>query len=254
MLTLIVPTYNEGENVSILTEAVIVAMEKVEEGGFEILFIDDSTDSTVETLAWLSSKHSFVRFVHRDHSRGLGSAIVRGFQEAKGDVLAVIDGDLQHPPRILPLMLDLMTEGYDLVIPSRFIPGGGDGGLSLPRKVVSLTARYMAKILLRRVRYISDPTGGYFMLKRHVIDGIDFDAGSWKILIEVLVKGQYTRVAELPYSFQARELGASKLTASAQMDYLRHLKTLFFSRESCSNFFSREIISLKAAEIDRILL
>lgn len=254
MLTLIVPTYNEGKNVSILTEAVLLAMGKVEEGSFEILFIDDSTDSTPEILEGLSREHSVVRFLHREEERGLGSAIVRGFQEARGDVLAVMDGDLQHPPNLMPLMLSLIGEGYDLVLPSRFIPGGEDGGLSLFRKIVSLTARYMAKVLLRRVRSISDPTGGCFMMKRDVIRGINFDARSWKILIEVLVKGQYARVVELPYHFHARELGVSKLSATAQIDYVRHLKTLFFSMESSSRCLCDGSTPFAKVQIDRVLL
>ncbi|MHB1756697.1 MAG: polyprenol monophosphomannose synthase [Leptospirillum sp.] len=253
MLTLIVPTYNEGENVSILTEAVLQIMEKGAVKEYEILFIDDSTDKTPEILCGLSLEHSVVRYIHRDRERGLGSAITQGFKEARGDVLAVIDGDLQHPPQLLPLMLSLTTKGYDLVIPSRFIAGGGDGGLSLPRKIVSLVARYMAKILFRRVRSISDPTGGYFMMRRGVIDEIDFDGSSWKILIELLVKGNYTRVAEVPYFFCARELGASKLSIAAQLDYLRHLKTLFFSEENIAILSGRGRVSLKDAEIDHIL-
>lgn len=254
MLTLIVPTYNEGENVSILTEAVRITMERASVWEYEILFIDDSTDSTPERLSRLSQKHSFVRFLHRDEERGLGTAITLGFKEARGGVLAVIDGDLQHPPKLLPLMLSLIAKGYDLVLPSRFIAGGGDGGLSPSRKIVSLTARYMAKILFRRVRGISDPTGGYFMMKRDVIDEIDFDATSWKILIEILVKGRYTRVAEVPYFFHARELGVSKLSATAQFDYVRHLKILFSFRETVpiGSFGSK--VSYKDAEIDHIVL
>lgn len=254
MLTLIVPTYNEGENVSTLTEAVLQIMEKEGVGEYEILFIDDSTDKTPEILYRLSLEHSVVRFIHRDRERGLGTAIIQGFKEARGDVLAVIDGDLQHPPQLLPLMLSLIPKGYDIVIPSRFIPGGSDGGLSLPRKIVSLVARYMAKILFRRVRSISDPTGGYFMVRRDVINAIDFDGSSWKILVELLVKGDYTRVAEVPYFFRAREIGASKLSIAAQLDYLRHLKNLFFSGENKAICSGQGRISPKHVEIDHILL
>ena len=84
------------------------------------------------------------------------------------------------------------------------------------------------------------------MLKREVLEGIDFDAGSWKILVEILVKGHYARVAELPYHFQSRELGSSKLSISAQIDYIRHLKTLFFCRQG------RSRRSFPPASVDRI--
>lgn len=226
-LTLIVPTYNEGENVRVLARTVLGVMREAGEGDFEILFVDDSTDSTPGILEELSREEARIRFIHRKNERGLGTAIVRGFREARGEVLAVMDGDLQHPPSLLPSMRSRISAGYDLVLPSRFLPGGSDGGLTLPRKMVSLTARSLARILLGRVRSVSDPTGGFFMLKKSVIAGTSFDAESWKILIEILVKGNYGRVAELPYAFHARELGTSKLTAKEQINYLRHLKTLF---------------------------
>jgi dolichol-phosphate mannosyltransferase len=231
-LTLIVPTFNEGGNVVLLASLVSEEMEKAGHRDFEILFVDDSTDDTPRILEGLARENPHVRFVHRAGERGLGTAIVRGFSEARGKILAVMDGDLQHPPDLLPAMLSLVLSGYDFVIPSRFIPGGNDGGLSLPRKIVSWTARWMAKILLRRVRKISDPTGGVFMFRREVIAGLVFHAGSWKILIEVLVRGHYARIAEIPYRFRARELGSSKLTAAAQADYVRHLVALFFCRDA----------------------
>ena len=229
-LTLVVPTFNEGENVTVLTSTVLAALDNAKEQDYEILFVDDSSDNTPQILGRLSRENPKVRFIHRDNERGLGTAIVTGFHAARGEVLAVMDGDLQHPPSLLPSMLQLMALGYDLVIPSRFIPGGSDGGLSLPRKIVSFTARYLAKILLRRVRGISDPTGGFFMFRKEVIANIRFDAGSWKILIEILVRGRYARIAEIPYGFRARDLGTSKLSASAQVDYVRHLFTLFFQQ------------------------
>jgi dolichol-phosphate mannosyltransferase len=233
-LTVIVPTYNEGENVSVLASAIMVEMKKAGVADFEILFVDDSTDETPVILERLSRDNPKIRSLHREKERGLGTAIVAGFRGATGEILAVMDGDLQHPPSLLPTMLAFVFRGYDLVLPSRFIPGGSDGGLTLPRKLVSLTARYMGRVLLGRVRKISDPTGGFFMFRREVISGIDFDARSWKILIEILVRGHYGRVAELPYRFHARELGASKMSVSAQIDYVRHLIALLFLRESPS--------------------
>jgi dolichol-phosphate mannosyltransferase len=252
-LTLVVPTFNEGENVTVLTSTVLAAMDNAGEPDYEILFVDDSTDGTPQILERLSRENPKVRFIHRENERGLGTAIVTGFQAARGEVLAVMDGDLQHPPSLLPSMLHFVSLGYDLVIPSRFIPGGSDGGLSLPRKIVSFTARYLAKILLGRVRGISDPTGGFFMFRKEVIENIRFDAGSWKILIEILVRGRYARVAEIPYGFRARDLGTSKLSASAQIDYLRHLFALFFRQDDPLPDREKSGSSSLRARIDRIL-
>lgn len=226
-LTLVVPTYNEGENAVLLASAVCREMEKAGRLDYEILFIDDSTDRTPLLLESLSRENPVVRFIHRSGERGLGTAIVRGFSEARGSVIGVMDGDLQHPPSLVPAMMEQIKGGADLVLPSRFLPGGSDGGLTLPRKIVSLVARMMARILLSRVRPSSDPTGGVFMFRRGVIEGLRFDAGSWKILIEILVRGCYGRVVEIPYRFRARDLGTSKMSARAQADYLFHLLRLF---------------------------
>lgn len=227
-LTVIVPTYNEGANVRLLAETLFGAMDSGEDRDYELLFVDDSTDDTPAILAALTREYPRVRVIRRTGERGLGTAILRGFLEARGEVMAVMDGDLQHPPSLLPRMLARVRRGgYDLVLPSRFIPGGSDGGLSLSRKLVSLVARWMARILLARVRRISDPTGGFFMLKKGVVAGADLTGQSWKVLIEVLVKGHPARIAEIPYAFLSRELGYSKLSKKAQIDYLRHLLALF---------------------------
>ncbi len=226
LLTIIVPTFNEGNNPVILAQGVCEAMKEVSGHDFELLFIDDSTDETPQLLERLSQVNPRVRVIHRENERGLGSALVRGFQEAKGEWLAVMDGDLQHPPSLLPRMLAQAGEGIDLVAPSRFIPGGSDGGLFLHRKLVSLVARGLAWLILPRTRPFSDPTGGVFMLRREVLSGWSFDGGSWKILVEVMVRGRYAKAAEIPYHFRARDLGTSKLTAAAQIDYIRHLLRL----------------------------
>ena len=220
LLSIIVPTFNEGDNVRRVVREVAHALPDT---AYEIVFVDDSTDHTPLILEVLSHENLHIRVLHRTAERGLGSAIVRGFKEARGSVLAVMDGDLQHPPSVIPVMLSMMEKGADLVVPSRFIPGGSDGGLTLSRKFVSLVARWIAQVLFSRVRSISDPTGGLFMLRREVIDGLRFDAGSWKILIEILVRGCYGLVIEIPYTFRARDLGTSKMSYRAQFDYLWHL-------------------------------
>ena len=226
MLTIIVPTFNEGNNPVILAQGVCEAMKEVSENDFELLFVDDSTDETPQVLERLSRENPRVRVIHRENERGLGSALVRGFREARGEWVAVMDGDLQHPPSLLPRMLVQAGEGMDLVVPSRFIPGGSDGGLFLHRKLVSLVARGLAWLLLPRTRAFSDPTGGVFLLRKEVLSGWRFDGGSWKILIEIMVRGHFSQAAEIPYHFRARDLGTSKMTAAAQIDYIRHLLRL----------------------------
>ncbi|MHB8422782.1 MAG: polyprenol monophosphomannose synthase [Leptospirales bacterium] len=223
-VSIIVPSYNEGENVRLLADRISGAMQKID---YELLFVDDSTDNTPRILEDLQKTDPRIKVIHRVNERGLGSAVVKGIESASSPVLACMDSDLQHPPEILPQMLSLIEAGNDIVIPSRFIPGGSDGGLLPHRKLVSWVARYMAKTLLKRVRPVSDPTSGYFMLKRSVVENISIHSISWKILVEILVKGHYSIMAEIPYTFRAREIGTSKMSFKAQLDYIRHLIALF---------------------------
>jgi dolichol-phosphate mannosyltransferase len=232
MLSIIVPVYNERENV----EELVSRLEKaLEDKAFEIIFIDDSKDDTPEIISKLASVNSRIILEHRENKTGLASAVLRGFEIANGDIFSVMDGDLQHPPEILKTMLQEIEGGADLVIPSRFIKGGDDGGLNLFRKLVSGTARYLGKILLRKVRPISDPTGGLFMFNRKVIEGKELKPVGWKILIEILVLGNYDKVVQIPYRFIDRSSGQSKLTFSVQLQYLVHLISLKKRSKTSSN-------------------
>ncbi len=223
MISIIVPTYNERNNVTKVAKAIKWALRDHE---YEIIFVDDSTDETEEILQQMAQANPRIRCEHRANNRGLGAAVLRGFELARGDVVAVMDADMQHPPEMLLPMFAQIQAGHDVVIPSRFIPGGSDGGLSLPRKVISGIARTMAKAALKRVRLSSDPTSGYFMFRRDVIEGISLRPIGWKILIEILARGHYARVAEIPYAFAPRATGQSKMSLKEQWNFTRHLAHL----------------------------
>ncbi len=220
-LSIIVPSFNEGENVETLSQKIMTAFSGLNVA-YEILFIDDSRDDTPLLLAKLSQTFPQVRYVHRDNHRGLGTAVVEGFLRSHADVMIVMDADLQHPPELLPEIFNQL-KCYDIVIPSRFIAGGDAGGLNVFRKFVSWSARALGQVFIKRLRHVSDCTGGYFGLRRSVIKGVALDPIGWKILIEVLVKGNYTSICELPYVFHARDAGASKMSLKEQWNYLRHI-------------------------------
>ncbi|WDL96105.1 glycosyltransferase [Alicyclobacillus sp. ALC3] len=223
MITVVVPTYNERDNVEVITSAIENALLNIP---YEILFVDDSKDDTPEILERIARRNPAVRYIHRETETGLGTAVVRGLEEARGEYIAVMDADLQHPPKMLCSMIDKLDAGADIVIPSRFVPGGDDGGLKLHRKLVSAVARYMGKVALKRLRKISDPTGGFFAFRREVISDVELRPIGWKILIELLARGHYCRVAEVPYRFQPRRAGNSKLTLKEQWNYIKHLGRL----------------------------
>ncbi len=224
IISIVVPTYNEKENPRRVYEALSAAFNSHD---FELIFVDDSKDKeSIAILNGIQEEFEEVRVLHRENEKGLGTAVVRGFEMAQGDMIAVMDADLQHPPELLVEMVEQMKLGYDIVIPSRFVPGGDDGGLSPFRKFVSWTARVMGQFALKRVRAVSDPTSGFFLVKRKVIEGIELRPIGWKILIEVLVRGNYATVIEVPYAFQPRIAGSSNMSMKEQWNYIKHLVRL----------------------------
>lgn len=226
-ITVIVPTFNESDSVGRLVERIeVVARQAGWLDDFELLFVDDSDDDTPEKLAELSRRHAFVRYIHRMGGRGLGTAVVEGFRNAAGEYLVVMDADLQHPPELLPRIIERLERDTDVVVPSRFVSGGSDGGLAWWRKLVSWTARWLGRLAIRRLRGVSDCTGGYFGIRREVITHAELRPVGWKILIEVLVQGQYETLHEIPYRFVARAAGESKMSLMEQWNYVRHLVRL----------------------------
>lgn len=224
MLSIIIPTLNEQQNVPLLVRRITQSLQGVYP--FEIIFVDDSTDGTPAVIEEMARIEPRIRLIHRQKERGLATAVVRGFAEARGDIFAVLDADLQHPPELLPQMLAGIFQGYDLVISSRFVPGGKDAALSLWRKGLSWSARMMSRFLLSAIRPCQDPTSGYFMLRRSVIEQVELQPLGWKILMEILVRGNYERMVEIPYVFKPRREGRSKLGWQEQVQYVRHLLRL----------------------------
>jgi dolichol-phosphate mannosyltransferase len=222
-LSLIVPTYNESENIVILVERVHKSLADV---NYELIVVDDnSPDGTAELAKSLSAKYP-VKVIVRTNERGLASAVVAGFRQAKGDMVGVIDADLQHPPEFVPALVKAVREGADIAIASRYTKGGGIEGWTLKRKIISLGAKIPANFLLSAARRIRDPLSGFFLFRKQVIEGTELNPTGYKILLEVLVKGKSTRVVEVPYTFKERERGKSNLTAKEQINYLKHLSRL----------------------------
>ncbi len=223
-ISVVVPTFNEAENVGDLANQIDYALRGIP---YEIIFVDDSNDDTPERIQDLIDEFGpRIRLRHREGETGLATAVLEGFSLAQGDFIAVMDADLQHPPRILRSMYAALLHGAQICIPSRFIEGGSDGGLGPYRKLVSGVARYIGKIFLPCLKKISDPTSGLFMFRWEVIDGAELKPIGWKIMVEVLAMGNYDRVIEIPYKFQARPAGESKLSSRVTMEYLEQIKGL----------------------------
>ena len=239
MLSIVIPTYNEGKNIKNLVTQIDKALASI---NYEIVFVDDSNDNTPDIIREVSKTFSNIRLEHRENEKGLATAVLRGFQIANGDYLACMDADLQHPPIVLKYMYKAMQSGADFCIPSRLIPGGDDGGLNWYRKFVSGTARKIGQIIRPWLRQRSDPTSGLFMFKRDVIKDVTLLPIGWKIMIEVLAMGNFKKVIEIPYRFQQRTAGESKLSGKVTVEYIKHLLNLR-KRYNKSNKYTVEIWS-----------
>jgi dolichol-phosphate mannosyltransferase len=250
MLSIVVPTLNEKNNVEHLIQQIGDALTNVTP--YEILFIDDSLDETPEELKRLCGIYGHVRYVHRTGEKGLASAVVKGFSLAQGSILAVMDADLQHPPQLLADMYLAIKNGADIVLPSRYVQGGKDEGLNWFRKIASSTAKFVGKVILPSLRKISDPTSGYFMLKRDVIVNSKLHPLGWKILMEVLVMGNYKKVVELPYAFHKRIADESKISFKVTLQFFAHIFSLLLRSERERRFYLFMLIGLSGVFLDMV--
>ena len=222
-VTVVVPTYQERGNIGRLIKGIGGALKGRD---YEIVVVDDnSPDGTAEVAAGLAQTYP-VKVIRREGKLGLGSAILAGFSNAQGDIVGVIDADLQHPPELIAELVTAVENGVDIAIASRYVSGGGVEHWSASRKAVSKAATLLARPLTRT----RDPMSGYFFVRRGVIDTQPFAAVGYKLLLEILVKGSYETVRELPYTFRERQEGHSKLGVREYVRYLKLLGHLYFGK------------------------
>lgn len=211
--SLIIPTYNESQNIAFLCRRL---RDILSSGAlsFEIIVVDDdSPDKTWKVAEDLAKEDPRIKLIRRTGERGLSTAVLRGWAKAEGSILGVIDGDLQHPPEILLSMLAKINADIetDIVVASRHVRGGGVSRWSFIRRFISRTATFLSGILIPKIfKTVKDPMSGYFILRRSVIQGKELRPIGYKILLEVLVKGDYRKVTEVPYTFVERKRGGSK--------------------------------------------
>ena len=225
--SLIIPTYNEGQNISRIVQQLTTLLEQTIPSAYELIVVDDnSPDRTWEIAQQLTVQYPQLRVMRRQTERGLSTAVIRGWQAARGEILGVIDGDLQHPPDVLLQLLQAI-QSADLAVASRHVEGGGVSEWSPTRRFLSRGAQVIGLLILPNVvGRVSDPMSGYFLVRRSAIAGQLLNPLGYKILLEVLARGQIQQVAEVGYVFQERKQGESKVTWRQYLDYLLHLAKL----------------------------
>ncbi len=231
MLSVILPTYNEAENVKLylpLLQSVLERSETINQEGYEILIIDDnSPDKTWKYAEEASRKNRKIRVFRRIGERGLGSAILFGIGVTSGDWVLVMDADFQHDENQIPAMLELAKrENLDLVVGSRY--SGNFGAMNCFRKFLSQTANRIGKWILEVP--VQDSLSGFFLLKREALLPYleKLNPKGFKILLEIVCRVPGLKIQEIPYKFRERKFGKTKLSTAVATDYLLSLFEIRF--------------------------
>jgi dolichol-phosphate mannosyltransferase len=252
-VSIVVSTYNERDNVSELLERIQRSMEPLRDQ-FEILIVDDdSPDETWKVASHYSDSYP-VRVLRRKGKRGLATAVLEGIKASKHDIVVVMDADLQHPPEKIPELISDVRDGTDIAIGSRFVEPGALEEFGWFRRTASRGANLLARTLFRQIRSIKDIESGFFALRKDVIAHANLDPVGYRILLEILVQGDYTTVSEIAYRFDKRGAEVSKLGISNSVNYLRHLSSLFWRSGEFHRFLKFAAVGSIGAVLNLALL
>jgi dolichol-phosphate mannosyltransferase len=252
-VSIIVPTYNERENINELLERILRSMKPLQDR-FEILIVDDdSPDETWKVASGYSDNHS-VRVLRRNGKRGLAPSVLDGILASKYDIIVVIDADLQHPPETIPELVSEVRNGADIAIGSRFVDDGVMVNFGLFRRIVSRGADLLARTLFRQVRSVKDIESGFFAFHKDVVARARLTPVGYKILLEILVQGHYATVSEIAFRLEARAGGESKLGINNMLTYLRHILSLFSRSGELYRFLEFCVVGAVGAVASLIVL
>jgi dolichol-phosphate mannosyltransferase len=226
-VSVIIPTYNERENIGAIIPACLNALPSPTFDTEVVVVDDDSEDYTWQYPRRLFGSDPRVRVIRRQtDDPGLAQSVTDGFAAATHEFCAVMDADFQHPPNKLPELITSLDGSTDIAIGSRHVDGGGIENWSTWRKAVSKGGTGCAKAALPGARGVSDPMSGFFAVRRSAVEDVDLDPQGYKILLEILEKGEYESITEVPYVFQQRERGESNLSAEEIRQFLEHVGQL----------------------------
>lgn len=218
--SIVIPTYNESKNLPLLVEEIFRLIDHTRFNLELIIVDDDSPDGTGKVAEDLTKNYS-IQVIHRSGKLGLGSAVREGFAKSQNQIIGVMDADLSHDPSILNSLLDSLEKGEcDIVVGSRFEAGSIVEQWKWWRKIISQVGVRVSHILTG----VKDPLSGYFFFRRSVIESIQLNTVGYKILLEILVKGNYKKVKEIPFQFRIRKFSTSKLD---RKEYWLFLKQIF---------------------------
>lgn len=255
-LSIILPTYNESKNIAALIEQLERLFDPVLGESYELIVVDDdSPDETWQVAQRLAADHPRVHVLRRRGERGLGTAVIRGWQAACGEVLGVMDTDLQHPPEVNLRLLEEIDRGADLATASRHVAGGGVSDWSLRRRILSRGAQLLGLLVLPGVLgRLSDPMSGYFMSRRAALAGVELDPLGYKILVEVVARSNPRWIGEVGYVFRERVEGQSKVVFRVYVEYLRQLIRLRWATLPHSRLVRFCVVGASGVLVDMTIL
>jgi dolichol-phosphate mannosyltransferase len=231
--TVCLPTYNERENLP----RMIDALSQVLRDGDRVLVIDDrSPDGTGEVADALAVEHAFVGVLHRERKEGLGRAYIAGFHRALADgaeLVLEMDCDFSHDPADVPRLIEAAENGADLVLGSRYVPGGGTRNWGLARRFISRGGSVYTALFLRMG--VKDPTGGFKCFRRQVLEQLDLDTVTprgYAFQIEMTYRAKRAgfKVVEIPITFVDRVVGQSKMSRSVVLEAIWRVPLLRVGR------------------------
>lgn len=223
-VALVIPTYNEAKNLPLLVEEIFSIIKK-DEINLEFIFVDDNSPDGTGNVAEELAEEYPIKVIHRAGKLGLGSAVIEGFRLANRPYIGVMDADLSHDPSILNELILSLKEN-DVAVGSRFESGSSVKKWALHREIISRVGVALARKLVGT----NDPLSGYFFFKREVISEVKLKTVGYKILLEILAKGKFKKVKELPYTFRMRRGSTSKLNNREFLLFLKQIVEYSFNK------------------------
>ena len=231
-LALVIPTLHEGANIRSVLERVGASLAPLGVPYELIVVDDDSQDGTENIVRGISAQDERVHLLVRRGQRGLAGAVSDGWKCSEAEVLGVIDADLQHPPELLSQLWEKVQAGYDIVIASRYAAPGSMSSWNPLRRAISELGIVLAKPLQKRAMRVKDPLSGFFLVRRRCLEGLELQRHGFKLLLEILVRGNIGSVAEVPFTFGTRQGGESKASVATGLHYFYLLGRLWRKKRS----------------------
>jgi dolichol-phosphate mannosyltransferase len=224
-LALVIPTLGEAANVQVLLDRLAKSLQPLAIP-YELIVVDDDSQDGIEGLVTeIAQADERVRLLVRKGVRGLAGAVIHGWANTNADVLGVMDADLQHPPELVPHLWQALARN-DVVVASRYAPEGRLNNWNRFRHLISQLSIWMTLPLQRPSIRVLDPMSGFFLVRRSAIRDIRLHTQGFKILLEILVRGDIRSVKEIPFTFGQRFQGKSKASVKVGIEYLKLLAQL----------------------------